>query len=551
MPNIHQYDAPKMGGVSQLRPNEGGATALEQAARSSGRFASQRESDLASVGSGQVRAAQAHAASLRDIAEGVKDLGNVVGQAVAEHQERQEFSQFYAGASEVENNTVRAWAATRAQSDPNDPGVIKKFNEEVLGPTLEKFAGNFQTKAGQQRAEEWAGRFTSHMLTVQMADQSAAASIAFKQNVDTFKNTSADTLMFDPTSYAHVQEQARTMFRDFSSNPNITEEVRAALKAEERVVLRDNARAAFVGMARANPDAAITELDAGKFKDVLDEGDIRGLQSYAQMEKNLHRENEERARVEADRVAHDAAYAQADKIAASTIGDDGQLHVPADYYQNIRDLAKMPKVPPGLITSAINYGRALTQDAITGRLVTTDSHTYQDLWERAQLDISDPKRLTSADLMDARSNQLLSNADYTRLNQFLTKERNDPARKAAEKQFTEFLNGMKSSITKSNVMIGMSFPEQDQRFYQYKRDMRERFDQAYASGNWSGLLDPRNGDYLGKLAPPYMTSTKEGMKMLQDSINKDMGIAPPVAEQPGQKAAPKPTKPLNEFMGTP
>jgi len=174
---------------------------------------------------------------------------------------------------------------------------------------------------------------------------------------------------------------------------------------------------------------------------------------------------------------------------------------------------------------------------------TDDPHTLEEFQQRAGLDAHSPGALNLPDIAKARAQGLITDKTYTRLAAVVNSSKNDPGIRLEEKQFGEFLAGMKPSITHSSPTTGR-FPEQDQRYAQFQLDARELFDQGRAAGTPAkALLDPTSKDYIGNILPRYVIGAKQSMNtFIKDQTRGPSLMAPvphqqPVSRLPGESAA--------------
>ncbi len=529
MPRLLDYSSTEA--LQGLRPSEAGVEAAVQAGRRTGAFYSQ---------SGQERAAAAN-----EIGGAVAFTGRTVGEAVQEHLNQQEVTQFYAKQAQFDNELVTSWNKTRNEADPNDPTVATKWNQEVLQPAVDKFTSEFSTPSGQQRVQEHVARLQEHLGTVQAADASTAAGEAALQNLSKFNANNAASLTGDPSRLDFVNATTDKMIDDYIRNsPSLSSERAAEVRNMGTKMRRENTLAAFHGMADANPTAAKQALDSGYGKDDLTESDRNALSNYTHVQEQRVKEEARAEDLDTKRKNVAAASDAMNSLFADHIDpDSGTLKVGPGYFKGVVDIAKMPDAPPSDVRTAFSYGQVAMANEASGKFVQTDPNLREDFSTRMALPPGDPKALTPSEILQAGIDQKMSNADVNKFYKEATELAKDPVKRDALSQYNKFVASMKSSITHSNPLLGKIVPQEDQKFGQFQYDSRLAFDQAYASGNWRAALDPRSANYLGHMLPQYTYGSKEGLQTLQTNLKSGVTLAPAPngddgkARKPGESPA--------------
>lgn len=212
---------------------------------------------------------------------------------------------------------------------------------------------------------------------------------------------------------------------------------------------------------------------------------------------------------------------------------------------SVQSIANDPQMKPETKLRMINVFNQANKPEPPAQV----SHaTLQGLFGRIHADDSDPTKMTStAPLDEAYGNGTLTKADYDWGRKEFMDSRTEDGAKLGQRK-TEFLSGMKSSITHSNPLLGQLLGPQDAQFYQfqfyvdhmveqYRKDKKNPYD----------LFDPAKPDYLGKpeALAPYQTSLQEWLKNPGSMLGLPTTPVPPAAPAPAATAKP----PLSSFFG--
>jgi hypothetical protein len=283
----------------------------------------------------------------------------------------------------------------------------------------------------------------------------------------------------------------------------------------------DIARSALTGLAVSNPEAAAKALDDGTFDKYLTSAQMEEGRRFVETQSKLNVTLTEKAN-------KDQAEAEATSIQATTVGPDGNLTIPRDYFANVATwMAKNAGKPGAASTVAnmgrtmIDYGRAIMKDLENGKPAVDDAHTYEDFRARVALEQGDPHALTDQEVIQARANGMLSDKSYSFFSGAISKLAKDPALRTATREFNTFLKGIKPSISNSNILMGTNDPNGEKQFLAFTQDARAAFDSAYQHGGITEarkLLDRSNPDSLWHQSARYQTNQKGAMQGLQDRI---------------------------------
>lgn len=464
-----------------------------------------------------------------------------------EQKSREEISHGFATAAEVASNLTTAWNSTAKQADVNDPSFGERFREEQLEPILQDWASGFSTEKGRAWAESQIGSLRQHFFEKTAADQAAKSGFAAVKNIDDFTTQASNAAMADPTSVNMWLGMSKTMGEAvIASLPNLTPQQAEQVKGEILDKTRkDILRGGFIGMAKANPDAAIADLEKGYGAQDLDAGERDQLRKYAEGQKNA-KEQDTRAAAAAEKAAakqdFDSKMAQ---LNAALYNPDGSISVKPGMFEALQDMANHPGVDAGAISSARGAMAQATKDTIGGAYRYTDNKAWGDLASRIGRDVTDPLALTHAAVDQAYASGKLSASDYRFLSGAVPAAgtQTDKAASLARTNINASIGRMKGLITKSNMYSGVD-KSGDALYDTFNYDAWQRYNGLVASGMSPAeaekqLLDPRNPQGLQAMVPLYQTNNKQGLANLRARTSAGGVTAIPTAPALGGKVTPR------------
>lgn len=482
----------------------------------------------------------------RSISSAFHQIGGIVGDLVdvhEQHQEQQDISSLTNDYAQTFAGLTQSWNQTAAKSDPNDTATAEKWRDNILDPTLEKLGADTSSTGGQKKAAELRNELRMHFVQKTIGDQSTMGGVAVQSNLEGAGNALSQAAYADPSSFGAsikilnglIDAQIGSHTLDAATGARIRENISGRLSKEIAV-------SAFRGMAERNAPAALEALDSGQFDRYFNGSEAKTLRSYAIEQTKLNNTLIEKQN-------KDDASTELSKIQGQTIAPDGSLTVPKTFYGDIAAWQGKWAGKPGtadMVTTQsrtlIDYGRALTRELSEGTPTVTDPHTYEDFRSRIALGSDDPNGVTDEQVIRARADGKLSDKDFTFFKGAVSTLAKDPALRVAQRDFNTFLKGIKSSITKSNILMGANDPAGDQRYLQFVQNAQAQFDSAYqkGDGSWKQLIDRNHGGSLWFQAKSYMTDQKGAMQNLQNSISGTPGLVPSVnapARGKGESAA--------------
>lgn len=508
MPKIETYMAP----VKGLEPSNRGIEAEQMAGRRIGAFYHQ--------------------------------LGETTGRAinaVGDTLDQQYASTVSNNYSQVFANMSQSWNDTAKNADPNDPDTAEKWRQQVLEPELEKFGSDAPTARSSEYANRLRNDLRNHFFDTTVADQSRLAGVAVQHNLDTAYDNFSTAAANDPSMTTAAIRGMNTIIEQQIATHGMTADEAAKARGDLFQYQKGIAIAGFKSAATTNPRAAQQMLDSGQLDNYISGDEKDTLSKYAQTQQHMQEEQTRSDAAEQRRQNEDANKAAASKLIGTMVQPDGSLAVPKNYFQTVAELAAQPDADPGLVRSMIDMGKTITKEQAEGKPAITDPHTYEDFRNRLSLPSADPRALTDRDVIEARADGKLSDKDYTFWKGAVEQMNKDPGYRAAQSQLKDFLRGMKSSVTRSNVLMGTPDPAGDQRFLQFEQRATAEFEQTYrTNGDWRGLLDRSGKNSLWQQAVPYMTDQKGALHDLMQQSTGAPGLAPAVGapkRNPGESAA--------------
>ena len=511
MPKIQAYDA----GNEGLQVPSGGEEAFAAVGRRSGQFFHQIGEDVGGAVAG-------------------------VGKEVQQHDTQQEISQGSAALATLAGNLTDQWNQTAKNADPNDPTTASKFQAQ-LEPQLQSFSDNFSTAAGKQWAQERVGELRQHLYEKTAADQSTMAGDATFQNVTVLKNRASQWVANDPSQ--HTLNAALGLVDNSISalveNSGVTGAAAAKMKTElSQNVKTEIAKAGFTSMAEKNPDAALAALKGGAYSSYIDgtEGE-----QYIKTVQRAQRADAANARITQEYQTNQRSQANAGKLLAGVADPaTGAVSVPGNFASDALKRAGLSPNDPNYLKPAealtlVQFANSRANIDAKGQRDGTDPTVHAQFTNRLGLPPDDPNALTASDVALAKVNHQLSDKDYAVFSHAVNAAASNPQLTQGNKQFAQFTNALKTSITKSNTLLGIPDPEGDQRFYNFQINARA----AWEAGNRDPkMLDPNSSNYLGKLAVPLMAGKAADAAGQQAEIQAR--IQSKIGGQPGQLAVPVP-----------
>lgn len=470
MPNIQEY----IDRVRAPEPTSAGSSAFEVAGRHT-------EASFAEAG--------------RAIGQGMK----LVGADIQQHDELQDSNQITTASAKAFADMSADLSTSMKNADPNK---IDQAADQWRQKQYTAIDGMFQdtrTSQGAAMGERMRATLRQEATRSSLGYQSAIAGQNVVNNMDKTQNYLGQAVTANPAMLPGALSILQGGLEEQLSN-------HAYLSAEQIAHIRDEygikgvhtlAMGAFKSMADTNPVNALNELEkkGGLFDGVFSGEDIETMRKYAEGQARMADTFQRSMHNETEKLQNEAQTHAENAFVSSliTTGPNGLPEfklTPASAAQ-VRDIMSMPSTRDnrGFATWVSNLAK--------GKSTATDVSVYSHINSL----IADGTA-TSEDVIDNADH--LSHADQIRL---LNKVQADPARKAAEKEFTQWANAQKPAFTKAGGGLGLGDPQGMAKWQQFEQFSHDRFIQAYEAnpkGNWRSLLNQGSGDYLGKFAQPYI-----------------------------------------------
>jgi len=316
MAQIRPFDQPV-----DIRPNSTGADAFKRAGVIEGELYDRAATDY-----------RQGAAALE---QGGAALGKGLGDVYAAHEDnvgRQEISQGYLKAAEMQDQHTTAWNKLANSTDPNQLGAVAHdFETNVLGSddTRSQFMSGFTTKKSQDWAQQHLADYQAHMIRNIRVDVAGAQSDAMVANIGSTRDHLANSVMNDPSQIPEtIQSWSKTM-DTMAEGSAVPKEHWQQIKAKgvESIV-----QAGIYGAIKKNPDAGIGMIQSGQYDSYLQPKTREELLTAAQTGKreavtdqlNGMRIHEAQQR-ETDRAGAESVYG------GMTSNADGTVNYPQDF----------------------------------------------------------------------------------------------------------------------------------------------------------------------------------------------------------------------------
>lgn len=492
------------------------------------------------------RASSAAANAARTAEWAGEDIGQSVSSAARfgakmydayqEHVARQEISHGQAASAQMQALLTSQWQEEAKNADPNDPSVAEKWTAEYLDPLLDDWQQSFHTEAGKQWAATRVAGLKQHFFERTAVDQSTLAGAGAVKNIRDFTAGASNTAQLDPSSVNSLLRTADEMAAATADSfPHLTPEQAAKVKgdilAESR---KEILKGGFIGMARSNPEAALTALDKGYGATELNADDRDTMRHYAEEMKRAQATDQRAAvaaakaqrKSEADQAMAGLRVSMWDPKTGDVVPVPGMAQKARDLYARYGDV--LDQADFGSLMGA--YETAV-ENKINGKNVKSDNATWQTLASQIG------GGLTHDAVNRAQAAGKLSNYDAALLNRSVDDRTSDPGATLAKQRFNAGLEQLKNTITKSNPLQGKLDPDGDKLFYQFYYDAWKQYDNMTAAGMSpleaaDKLLDPRSPQSIFNQAPRYTKSMDQSLQSLKE--HGAMGPRPQPTPAPAQ-----------------
>lgn len=424
---------------------------------------------------------------------------------VEQHLSQNETSKLAADFATAHAKLTTQWNDMVQKADPNDHQLASRFQDEVVGPTIDKLGDGLMTRGAQDMYQKASAGLKADFFEKTTADQSNLAGAAAVANLDTVKNQLSASARTDPAGWQGLIAMAQTTTDGLVKAYDLPREKAIQLSTS---VNGEIAKAAAIGMADRNPTEMKAALARGDFDQYLDGTTQKTLASYADQQERAATTAQRAAEVEQKRKDKEDFDHASNTVLGAMLQPDGSLRVPANAPSAIVKMSQMPGAIPGEMRSLIDMTERVTKDHADGKDLQTDPHVYEDFAQRVLLPTSDPRALSMQEVIAARAAGAVNDHDFSFFKGNIDALKADPAKREADKQFNAFLQSQKVAFTQRNFLTGAQDPVGAQRYFQFSQAARQKYEEAYSKGEWQQTLDAKNPAFLGRLAPQYLGNQK-------------------------------------------
>lgn len=410
------------------------------------------------------------------------------------------------------------------------PAMQEKVRERMEGMAFADGSMVHETVAGRQHFEKQSADLADHFLLAATKAQSEVmgrhAILQYSEAVD----KEANHLQQNPGAFDLV----KTDFGAMMDNPNGRY---AALPAEQREELKRKAMNAFAlsaaqGRIRLEPRVALSELQTGWLEEHLNNTDTPVLINQAKTAVHALEIDEDRAYREQERQRVATARAISNKLLTKLAAHDSDPTSPPLTAQDLID-SGLGKYDDNGFQSLISVLHTRSKEG--AEQVKTDPTTFRDLFNRIHADPGDKRRLTDEiAIQDAFGKRgKLSFADMTHLRKEFQESRTpDGARLSDTKRI--FFDGMKTQITKSNLLLGKLDPDGDFQLMQYQLMVNRKIEAYRKAGkDPHDLFDPENAEFVGasKIISRYQKTMQQSIKDFSQKMRTEKSKLPEIPKE--------------------
>lgn len=400
MPNISDFNA----GNITIRPSETGVEATANAARRIGVAYNEVGHDIAAAGA--------------RIGQSVREAGDSALNYISHKQ----IAEGSATGMRLFSDLEESRQAAIKNIPLDDPlygqkveTAIKDWRENGLEQRLNDWrnSGVFSTEKSSEWAENFVERTRAHMVTQSQADLATAAGIGVHNATKATLNEATNAALNDPSSVdaiaGHVKETVSGLIA--TSPVKGVEAARIQTEVLEQGLKRIyHAGAIGVASNSGDPEAAVKSY-VNKHSEYLSGEDEIQYAKVAKAYQRMNASEARQARVQEDYIHKQDFNNAADKLEVSTLPTEaGQPpNLPKNYWDQVREIAKMPGVDPARLRALITNGNTLTDKL--GKTEPPESLSHATTIDLLQ-------RMRSGDVKDmnpiyqAYGDNKLKNADF-------------------------------------------------------------------------------------------------------------------------------------------
>lgn len=444
--------------------------------------------------------------------QGLETLGkglSEVGKFVEARAGQAEVSDLQAKMAEAHATFTNKWKEALTKADPGDKELASRFMTE-FDDTISQIGDNTTTSEGSSYFKSAAATLRAHFSESTFGGQIELAAVKAKTDYTKATGALSAGVYTDPSSFEMARQMQKTGLQSMVQDGGLPSHAAVELDRQTGTEL---AKSAIRGWANLNPDKAEADLKAGKWDGYIN-GEVKD-QMFGEVAqaKNAKRVEAERLRAEQERQLKMAQEKTQNDFLVKL--DKGALSSKEILNSNLDPFGSGSK----------EQFIKLLESGASGN-IKTDPGTFRELFRRIHLDEGDPQKLSNEnDLNPYTIGGKLSFEDLNRLRGEIqgrgtTQGKSEAAMKKA------FLDGMKSSITNSNPLLGRLDNRGDQLFHQFQFTVDAEIKRQRDAGKpIMALFDPASPDYLGKHARAFIRTPQEQMA----DVSKTFGAQTPEA----------------------
>jgi len=488
MPNIIELPGPN----TTLQPNEQAANVAREKGYIENRFARETGQALG-----------------RGVSAALRPVGQAIDKMVDDAERHTTFAQISHGAalySSLYGELTSQWSQIANKSDPNDTSVMQGFREHVLGPSLEKFQQGFD--AASPDAQRWAqsrsNELSTHFATKMMADMGTRAAAAVHKNMGDLERNYSNIVLNDPSALPHLAQSVQTdVGAMLEASPTISPADAARVQADlVPKILTTLAKTAGYGMANANPQAAMSAVNEGKFDKYLDAAGKEQIINYADRQR----------RAQNDDDAHADALARRQKSDAAEDAMNGYVNqILLGKGVSGARIAADPKLLPAQRENLIHFQHQLTMQLREKKDTQPHPENFRALLDNLFITArDDPNNLNVQRIRDEFIKGNLNPREEAELEQ-----RFNALDKPMERNFQNQLSRVERTIAGNSVLAATFLAEPGKLaaiINTIDRDAHRKLDaeRNRPDGNVNPLLDPASPQYLFRpeVIQSYITPVK-------------------------------------------
>jgi hypothetical protein len=528
MPNIIELPGPN----TTLQPNEQAANVAREKGYIENRFARETGQALG-----------------RGVSAALRPVGQALDKMVDDAERHTTFAQISHGAaiySQLYGDLTSQWSQIANKSDPNDTSVMQGFREHVLGPSLEKFQQGFDGASpdAQRWAQSRSNELSTHFATKMMADMGTRAAAAVHKNMGDLERNYSNIVLNDPSALPHLAQSVQTdVGAMLEASPTISPADAARVQADlVPKILTTLAKTAGYGMANANPQAAMSAVNEGKFDKYLDAAGKEQVINYADRQRRAQNADDD----------HLDALAKRQKLDAAEDAMNGYINqILLGRGVSAARIAADPKLLPMQRENLIHFQHQLTMQLREKK----ETEAHPEIF-RAHIDQmfitarDDPNNLEK---VRQRIRDSFIKGELNPREEAELEQRFNALDKPMERNFQNQLSRVERTIAGNSALAATFLAEPGKLaviINTIERDAHAKLDaeRNKPDGNLNPLLDPASPQYLFRpeVIQSYITPVKAEIATQADKIRgKEAPKGPTVS---GQIGAP-PTKGAVEHKG--